>query len=77
MKMGAVKTSVIISAIVAIQLVLIAECGSSRQEQEILLLDALSRKYSQNSGPSNNQFEPNSIMDMLGRSTNLLNTVFG
>lgn len=57
---------VLISAIVFIVKISNIDCAS-RQEQEILLLDALSRKYSQGSSP--NQFEPNSVMDMLGRST--------
>lgn len=55
--------------VVAMQIEVANSDGASRQEQEILLLDALSRKYSQSS--SSNQFEPNSIMDMLGRSTKL------
>lgn len=59
--------AVIIVTIVTLQSIVV-ECGS-RQEQEILLLDALSRKNSQSS-PSE-QFEPNSIMDMLGRSMEL------
>lgn len=57
----------LISVIVFIVQISRSECAS-RQEQEILLLDALSRKYSQAS--STNQFEPNSVMDMLGRSMN-------
>lgn len=63
-------TSAAVVVILAIVLTVVpsTECAS-RQEQEILLLDALSRKYSQG---SSNQFEPNSVMDMLGRSTNIL-----
>lgn len=63
-----VVTSGVIIAVVAVtlQMIVVVE-SASRQEQEILLLDALSRKYSPAS--SSNQFEPNSIMDMLGRST--------
>lgn len=66
--------TVMISIIlVALQIEVVKSGGSSsRQEQEILLLDALSRKYSQSSSSVSNQFEPNSIMDMLGRSTKVL-----
>lgn len=59
-------TVIISVVVVALQLVVVE--SASRQEQEILLLDALSRKYSQSSS-SSSQFEQNSIMDMLGRST--------
>lgn len=50
------------------------QCGpSAQQEQELLLLDALSRKqpFSSNLNAistSNNNYETNTIMDMLGRS---------
>ena len=57
------------------------QCGpSAQQEQELLLLDALSRKqpFSSNvnaiSG-SNNNYETNTIMDMLGRSMLLKNSI--
>lgn len=47
-------------------------CGpSAQQEHELLLLDALSRKQPLNSNLnaiSNNNYETNAIMDMLGRS---------
>lgn len=55
------------------------QCGpSAQQEQELLLLDALSRKQSLNSNlnaistninsNNHNNYESNTIMDMLGRS---------
>lgn len=56
----------VIVVVAALQMIVVVE-SASRQEQDLLLLDALSRKYSQTS--ASNQFEPNSIMDMLGRST--------
>ena len=47
-------------------------CGpSAQQEHELLLLDALSRKQpltSNLNAISNNNYETNAIMDMLGRS---------
>lgn len=60
----------VLVSIIVLALQIDVVTSASRQEQEILLLDALSRKYSQSS-PSN-QYEANSIMDMLGRSTNQL-----
>lgn len=55
------------------------QCGpSAQQEQELLLLDALSRKQSLNSNlnaistSNNNNYETNTIMDMLGRSMLLI-----
>jgi hypothetical protein len=55
--------------IVGLQLV---ESGpSAQQEHELLLLDALSRKQISSSNLnaiSNNNYESNAIMDMLGRS---------
>lgn len=54
-------------------------CGpSAQQEHELLLLDALSRKQPLNSNLNaitNNNYETNAIMDMLGRSMLLLFTV--
>jgi hypothetical protein len=51
------------------------QCGpSAQQEQELLLLDALSRKQPLTSNlnaistSNNNNYETNTIMDMLGRS---------
>lgn len=43
---------------------------SAQQEHELLLLDALSRKQlnSNSNAISNNNYESNAIMDMLGRS---------
>lgn len=59
------------------------QCGpSAQQEQELLLLDALSRKQSLNSNlnaistSNNNNYETNTIMDMLGRSMLLKNDNF-
>lgn len=61
----ALTSAVMLVALVGVMQVTVVE-SASRQEQDLLLLDALSRKYPQN---SNNQFEQNSVMDMLGRST--------
>jgi hypothetical protein len=50
------------------------QCGpSAQQEQELLLLDALSRKQAISNNlnaisSNNNNYETNAIMDMLGRS---------
>ena len=43
---------------------------SAQQEHELLLLDALSRKQlnSNSNAISNNNYDSNAIMDMLGRS---------
>lgn len=65
---------VMISVIAMVLQVLVVVESASRQEQEILLLDALSRKYQQ-PGPQN-QYEANSIMDMLGRSTESLSSCY-
>lgn len=54
----------------------IVQCGpSAQQEHELLLLDALSRKQINTNNlnaishsNSNNNYETNAIMDMLGRS---------
>lgn len=49
----------------------VAQCGpSAQQEHELLLLDALSRKQVSTNlnAISNNHYESNAIMDMLGRS---------
>jgi hypothetical protein len=49
----------------------VVNCGpSAQQEHELLLLDALSRKQisSSSNAISNNNYESNAIMDMLGRS---------
>lgn len=53
----------------------IVECmPSAQQENEILLLDALGRKQINNNNYNaiSSSYEPNSIMDMLGRSKKLL-----
>lgn len=39
---------------------------TSQQEQELLLLEALGRRYSNN--PVTSNYSPNSIMDILGKS---------
>lgn len=55
-------------------ILLIKSCGgsdngpSSQQEQELLLLEALGRRYSNN--PTTSNYSPNSIMDILGKSKN-------
>ena len=47
----------------------IVECvPSAQQESELLLLDALGRKQVNNHNAIASSYEPNSIMDMLGRS---------
>jgi hypothetical protein len=60
---------VLVSIVASLQVV---QCGpSAQQEHELLLLDALSRKQVSSNNLnaiSNNNYESNAIMDMLGRS---------
>lgn len=57
----------IIVLMILIELSIKVNCGPTlQQEQELLLLDALGRRYSNN--PVNSNYSPNSIMDILGKS---------